>query len=501
MSDYLPQNIDYLDERTHRIIDGYFRLSFPFKIIPTDIIHLTTLFIDDHFMLTRGTFEWIIDNEILQQMKKAEQSQRFPSKKFKISELDWLLDVYPCGNADDRVGNFEVFLRLLLLPRKWKDIILCFSLHCNETLCSKTSVATFNDVDHSWGWPIDTMRLSDIQSLNRLSLTTSIRINKIILKDNEKVYYQRNVFIPKNSKLEWRIDDDLLSKMKMCQNGRRFTSPIYNNTFCLDICPNGSDSSDRGWTQISLTLCALPPNLAQIQLKWKINVDATISLSTGSEPDIFNVYTEYTNNFDEETNYSKHWGRKRLSFDNFQKFNELTIYAEITNNTERQRDNDIISKWDEFNRTRESLETKEYDNQYEHRFNSIDAKLQSITTHLEHVSNQLMVMRQQYQNVVISILSENKKHLMSEVIEKNEEMVKVSNVSNDEAADQQKVRSWLTKIVKLPQYFQLLIENGFDDMECIGDLTLNDLKDIGMDKIGHRKKLIKYAQKLFESDV
>ena len=30
------------------------RLSFPSNIMPLDIIYITTLFIDDHLMLTRG---------------------------------------------------------------------------------------------------------------------------------------------------------------------------------------------------------------------------------------------------------------------------------------------------------------------------------------------------------------------------------------------------------------------------------------------------------------
>ena len=48
-------------------------------------------------------------------------------------------------------------------------------------------------------------------------------------------------------------------------------------------------------------------------------------------------------------------------------------------------------------------------------------------------------------------------------------------------------------MVKLPQYFDILIENGYDDLESVGDVTMEELSQIGIDKIGHRKKILKHA--------
>ena len=50
--------------------------------------------------------------------------------------------------------------------------------------------------------------------------------------------------------------------------------------------------------------------------------------------------------------------------------------------------------------------------------------------------------------------------------------------------------------MKLPQYFQLFMDQGIEDLESVGDITMNDLKEMGIDMIGHRNKIMKYARQL-----
>ena len=64
------------------------------------------------------------------------------------------------------------------------------------------------------------------------------------------------------------------------------------------------------------------------------------------------------------------------------------------------------------------------------------------------------------------------------------------------SAEESIVKQWLTNEVKLPQYFEALKNDGFDDMESVQDVTEDDLKAIGIDKTGHRRKILKYAAKL-----
>uniref|UniRef100_A0A8C1VS34 Si:dkeyp-9d4.3 n=1 Tax=Cyprinus carpio TaxID=7962 RepID=A0A8C1VS34_CYPCA len=57
---------------------------------------------------------------------------------------------------------------------------------------------------------------------------------------------------------------------------------------------------------------------------------------------------------------------------------------------------------------------------------------------------------------------------------------------------------WLSAI-GLSQYYQTLVQNGYDNMDFISDITLEDLKEIGITKLGHQKKLMLAVKRLSES--
>ena len=65
-----------------------------------------------------------------------------------------------------------------------------------------------------------------------------------------------------------------------------------------------------------------------------------------------------------------------------------------------------------------------------------------------------------------------------------------------ETSQEGKVKEWLTETVGLPQYFRILISAGFDDLEAMKDLSLADLAELNILKLGHKKKLIKAAKEL-----
>ncbi|XP_051994235.1 caskin-1-like isoform X2 [Xyrauchen texanus] len=56
---------------------------------------------------------------------------------------------------------------------------------------------------------------------------------------------------------------------------------------------------------------------------------------------------------------------------------------------------------------------------------------------------------------------------------------------------------WLSAI-GLNQYYQTLVQNGYDNMDFISDITLEDLKEIGITKLGHLKKLMLAVRRLSE---
>eukprot|EP01084_Bolivina_argentea_P205992 351794_1 len=60
-------------------------------------------------------------------------------------------------------------------------------------------------------------------------------------------------------------------------------------------------------------------------------------------------------------------------------------------------------------------------------------------------------------------------------------------------SEEEKLKDWLNTMVKLPQYFETLVTNGYDDLEGVADVTSDELEQIGINKMGHRKKIVKYA--------
>ena len=61
---------------------------------------------------------------------------------------------------------------------------------------------------------------------------------------------------------------------------------------------------------------------------------------------------------------------------------------------------------------------------------------------------------------------------------------------------------WLRNEVNLPQYLDIFIREGYDDMDTIVyTMTDDDLEGIGIKKRGHRSKIMLFVQRLRENDV
>ena len=64
----------------------------------------------------------------------------------------------------------------------------------------------------------------------------------------------------------------------------------------------------------------------------------------------------------------------------------------------------------------------------------------------------------------------------------------------------QKLKLWLEEEVKLPQYYELFISNGIEDLETVALLTMTTIKGIGVDLIGHQIKILNEVNKLNQNN-
>ena len=53
----------------------------------------------------------------------------------------------------------------------------------------------------------------------------------------------------------------------------------------------------------------------------------------------------------------------------------------------------------------------------------------------------------------------------------------------------EEVHNWFQE-TKLTQYEQMFLENGYDDLEVIAAITDDELREIGVNLPGHRKKIL-----------
>ena len=75
------------------------------------------------------------------------------------------------------------------------------------------------------------------------------------------------------------------------------------------------------------------------------------------------------------------------------------------------------------------------------------------------------------------------------------------SMDNDNDYDDNEVALWLRDVVKYPQYISLFMDEGYDELFTIKEsLTEQDLIEIGIDKRGHRKKIMVFVKRLRDED-
>eukprot|EP01095_Lingulamoeba_sp_RSL-Kostka_P000404 TRINITY_DN10650_c0_g1_i1.p1 TRINITY_DN10650_c0_g1~~TRINITY_DN10650_c0_g1_i1.p1 ORF type:complete len:306 (+),score=75.40 TRINITY_DN10650_c0_g1_i1:116-1033(+) len=73
------------------------------------------------------------------------------------------------------------------------------------------------------------------------------------------------------------------------------------------------------------------------------------------------------------------------------------------------------------------------------------------------------------------------------------------NIEVSVMTDKQAVIAFLHEI-NMDQYLTNFFKNGFDDIEMVKELSDEDLEEIGIDKLGHRKKILKFCQTITNED-
>eukprot|EP01084_Bolivina_argentea_P208219 355091_1 len=513
---------DYLDESTRLIVDGYIRQSeqllSPLSLInhiPSEISTITLLYIDDYFMMYRGSYEWKITNQkVIRSILSAQNDQKWSSNVFEIGKLPWVLNLFPNGHTATNTpqGQVAIYIEILSFPSSWKYLLMGTTIYCSEMGNKVTFTAQYEQKNEYWGIN-DIFLLNDIitQNPNQLTFTVSMKILRIMQEYNSIPYikYQSTVNdYKKYYKLYWK--HNVISTLKSY-------SDVTGEMFCASYTPSTAT--------VRLILCGLPNKkqtdyvlsyINSFQVQWKVNVinmdiqcNTVATIGFGEDDNDYSVVMVplLNNNNNENENEIE------------QKIDQYIFEVSVEILTEYDLNGkaigiDIAAEWDKYlmdnnelknNNSKNNKENIGFSgfkfdlNNNENNINQNQNQNYGSNTHLTGASYEMNGNGGSVPNNAMKMLTEiskQQKFILEQLddIKKEITLIKSGN-NNNLNVDKNELeifKDWLKNEVKLEQYFSILVENGFDSLDIIKTTDMEQLKKIGIVKIGHRQKLMQH---------
>eukprot|EP01084_Bolivina_argentea_P164979 286730_1 len=456
--------MNHLDQHTKDIVFGYIRQNQNILavIIPLEVSKICLVYIDTHFMDYYGAYQWMITAELLEQMRVAENGQEFISDEFTIDGLTWCITAYPNGDSPDYIGDFSVYLNPLKFPKEWKSIIMDCTVYCHELQTGDGYTGSLSgDTESICVFDENTCRFEELEKMKfkQMSIVVRLRYLQIVSNISDEVIYSYDVPCPTRKHcIEWKIP---VHSMTISS----FISKVYYGIWVLQIAPRVKELDEN--ISVAIRFCATPKNVACIHFVWKFKIN---------ELNVQKRCKAVKLSFDSSETALMGSG---IMFEQLQGLNCITLHVDITIlEMLNEYDTDIFLHHIQ----QQKLKL------IERRLYNIEEKLSV----LDYKNGFPMFFHQQ-RNVEDSNANVLNKIEYIERFLMNIEDCKYSCESGEQIKS---VKIWLENVVGLPQYYLTLIENGFDDFESIRDINSNDLIEIGIDKLGHRKKIMKYASNL-----
>eukprot|EP01084_Bolivina_argentea_P309252 534920_1 len=483
----------HIDDKSNKIVCGFIRevqnillltnSKNSYCIIPSEISLICLSYIDDHFLLNEGTFQWIIDGELLQNIKCAETGNSFQSDIFNIGELNcWRIVLAPNGLNTKSAGIFVYNLQLAALPFLWQSMVIYTMLKCMEI---ELKFVRVSKITKPCSLPHTISPFSSIKDLKltKLTFTLKIKILQIILKSDNKtninILYQHTIPISLKSTIRWKIDAQSMKNMlRMIQINMKMSnfqlfqtiliSDVYDQMWCLVI-----TSSEKTMLRLRLQLCALPKDLSKIGTNIQVQCKE------------LNIEDELYRAFDFNKSIQRCGACHDISLKELSELKEVTICVNITILKRYDVNGKDITEsvWNNFVKQNSQIVTNVNNNNI-------------CNKRLEKIESQLQVLIQH-------VIHNNENNMMKELTLINNQLDNIlhkKTVNRFELSEKEMISLWLNKDVKLAEYFDLFVENGFDKMEYIVYITEQDLIQIGINKLGHRKHILRQIQQFKNSN-
>eukprot|EP01083_Nonionella_stella_P088233 245756_1 len=474
-------------------------------------------------------YSWLIDTNLYEQWLSAEKGKCYSSRTFSLDGLDFQMKVYPKGNEDN--SGCHVYVQCKSLPTDCTNVKCFTRIWCDalDFSCRQVRDLSFRkegkyarfccELPYRWESLMkndDDAKEDDKQEDKGDGiLTLNVKFNIVqtyTLTEKENIIYQYPMRFGKsfqNQQFEWVIDADLMKRLteNVVKRGV-YESQIFCDMWCLTIkcgCIGEEEDEEEEevdkeeenvpYLRVRLSLCGFPSTIRSANIQWSLFVD----------PINVNKITEATVAISDPMKFIE-----IIPWDEFVKQNaeSLTFFVSVAIWDMKDEDGDTLSvsaQEDCIEKATKQIGFQTGNDEKEVEKDS-DAETQDKGDHmrpspppnvmnLNEIKTQMNALQQD-----VNVLKQQMASKDIDIKQMKKQMAKLSrNQQEDEEKEPSKeemVRMWLKDTVKLPRYADQFINEGYDDLEMVADMTMDDLINLNIDKRGHRKKILKYANKL-----
>ena len=404
------------------------------------------------------TETWQINGKCLAAFKKASNGQIFLSPIYRNM---WQFSCYPNGQSEDEEGYVSLYVQLVNPPPFVKSVDC--KVRMNIPYTNSNTRYEFNYEYHHgqlWGYPnlFPLSRLKDAESVD-FGVSISTNSNRTVFFEGDEAD-ESIVYDPVQIShiLSGQIQEDAVPK-------------TYENMITLE---HEADIQDLSKRMDSME------KKENDESRWKrrvyrIEKDLKQQLSQ-MEKRLLKIENAEIDNMMQRVNGLE------------SNMNRLMTNQEEQKQVETTQVSDMMERMDRWE--------KELKTQYKPRIQSLWSGLQGIDKvtkeHSAHIARQRQLMENEQKDDMLRSMAKR-----IETLEMKVDQLLNDKIQNmNESPGLQAVRRWMRNEVKLPQYLDLLIANGYDDLSVIQDLSIMDLEEMGIEKKGHRMRIVKAISNL-----
>eukprot|EP01083_Nonionella_stella_P149399 474449_1 len=278
------------------------------------------------------------------------------------------------------------------------------------------------------------------------------------------------VFAPSSKR--WKTTDpSLVRQFKTAKQNSNWCSPMFSFgglRWFLRLHPNGYSTKSKGYAMLALHLAFLPPKVKSIKIAKDLRMIETDTVCIS------------TTTFDEDKmNWG--WNLKQLQTKAIQNLTTFTFSVKIeVCGVVDHEDNDITNQYintnDEESKHSPSQDTKQSDQKL------IESRLDSLTNSVDKLVNNFQSVEQRLRHLEQVINEEQKDNsndtmgkLTEEIHVMKQDLQKLSTLAKGNPKHLE-LQSWLEIKVGFPQYYEIFIENGIEDLSIASLLTMESIK-------------------------